>query len=178
MGLDEKSRACSETENWISDFPKTAAAGIASQPTVMNCPDFENYKFKECQSILMADNEKKKDKFEDSTWKDLIKKVKQENKTAGIESIEESPTKEILDVPKPIEKPSIDNVPIENPLEEPAVEEKMPAPQRTARKPRKSSGKFTTIMITKDLKQKLASQKELKESFGDLLERLLKKQTV
>jgi len=125
----------------------------------------------------MADNDKEEGKSEDSTWKDLIKKVKQENKTAGIESIEESPTKEILDVPKPIEKPAIDTIPIEKPLEEPSVEEKMPAPKKTMRKPRKSSGKFTTIMITRDLKQKLASQKQPRESFGDLLERLLKEKS-
>ncbi|MFH1473621.1 MAG: antitoxin VapB family protein [Candidatus Aenigmatarchaeota archaeon] len=119
----------------------------------------------------MADNKKGEEKSDDSLWKDLIEKVKQENRVATVKSIEEPPTKVGLDIPKPIEKPAIDEIPIEKPLEEPASVEKIKLPAKRAVK---KSGKFTTIMITKDLKKRLSEKKEAGESFGDMLERLLK----
>jgi hypothetical protein len=134
----------------------------------------------------MADEEKKEKKFEDSVWKNLIEKVKKENRASSQESIEEPATKQGNNTSKPIEsieKPAIADTPIEKSMEEPAIEEKIPEPEKKtieppkkAKKPAKGSGKFTTIMITRDLKQRLDVKKGSKESYGDLLERLLKKE--
>jgi hypothetical protein len=115
----------------------------------------------------MADNEND-DEF---LWKELIEKVKQENRAVSAKSIEEPATKEKLDVPKPIEKPTIDESSIEEMPEEPVPVEEVKKPAKGVVK---KSGKFTTIMITKDLKKRLTEKKEPRESFGDLLERLLK----
>jgi hypothetical protein len=134
----------------------------------------------------MDDDKKKEKKFEDSVWKNLIEKVKKENRTASTESIEEPTTKQEMVMPKSIEsieKPVKTDIPIEKPAEELVVKEKIAEPEKKtieppkkARKPSKGSGKFTTIMVTKDLKQRLDSKKEPKESYGDLLERLLRKE--
>jgi len=118
----------------------------------------------------MADNEKEGEEYDDSLWKDLIEKVKKENRAASTKSIEgPAPFKESV-IPKSIEKPTIDDVSIENPVTEPAPIESVKTP---AKRIAKGSGKFTTIMITKDLKKRLTGKKQPRESYGDLLERLL-----
>ena len=127
----------------------------------------------------MADEEKKEKKIEESVWKNLIEKVKKENRAATTESIEEPTTKQGMVMPKSIEsieKPVKTDIPIEKPGEETLTEEKISEPEKKVRKPPKSSGKFTTIMITRDLKERLDIKKEAKESYGDLLERLLRKE--
>jgi hypothetical protein len=134
----------------------------------------------------MADDKKKEGKFEDSVWKNLIEKVKKENRVASTKSIEEPLTKQEDTMPKSIEsieKPVKTELPIEKPVEEPVAEEKTTEPEKKATEPPKkeikapkSSNKFTTIMVTRELKERLDVKKGPKESYGDLLERLLKKE--
>lgn len=132
----------------------------------------------------MGDDKKDEKKFEDSVWKNLIEKVKRENRTATAKSIEEPTTKQELNTPKSIEsieKPAKIELPIEKSAEELVAEEKTVEPEKktielpkAAKKQSKSSGKFTTIMITRELKKRLDIKKGPKESYGDVLERLLK----
>ena len=124
----------------------------------------------------MAEGGKSDDKFEEDVWKSLIEKVKKENRAANQQPIDKIPPKREKVLEKPIERQTIDNIekiPLEKPIESESIEEEHVKPTVKPKKPEKS-GKFTTIMITKELKEKLASQKQGKESYGDVLERLLK----
>ena len=132
----------------------------------------------------MTDDERKEKKFEESVWKNLIEKVKKENRVAGTKSIEGPLTKQENKTPisiESIEKPLKTDLPIEKTIEKPTAEGKLPELEKktielpkAARKQSKSPGKFTTIMVTRELKERLDVKKGPKESYGDVLERLLK----
>ena len=93
---------------------------------------------------------------EDSVWKSLINEVKEEK------PIENEPAKQGVE-----NQDSIENKPIEKTIEKPL--------EKAIEKPKKepSKSKFTTIMITKELKDKIDSEKDPHESYGDFIKRLL-----
>ena len=129
----------------------------------------------------MAEDEEKES---EDVWKSIIEEVKKKGKPVKEASIDVS-EKQVIpkqDIKKPeaIEKISIEKsieIPkesIEKPLEDELEEEKpkeMVSKQSIAEEP----SKFTTIMITKELKERLVKAKNPKESYGKLIERLLEK---
>jgi hypothetical protein len=115
----------------------------------------------------------------------LIKEVKEENpKTEPIESPPSPPTKQEAESRNSIEsKPKEDSIEksIEKPKEETKPEEKQEEKTKESEKKpskpetKKKGGKFTTIMLTKELKEKLEKGKDPHESYGDYIKRLLEK---
>lgn len=150
----------------------------------------------------MAEEEEKKKETEDedSIWKSIVEEVKKQGTPVREKSIEvsEERPKEVRSLSKkPIEKvsgelaPKYDIKPKES-IEKPSIEgpigtsieksiEGVPekeetkkiTPKKEAEKPVKIPSKFTTIMITRELKEKLAKEKEPKESYGKFIKRLL-----
>ena len=111
---------------------------------------------------------------EDSFWKSIIEKVKKEGKYKSEKSIErpkEITPKEDIQKSESIEK-SIDiEKPIGKSIEKIKKEEFKEITPRE--EPIDEPNKFTTIMITKKLKERLAEEKNSKESYGKFIERLL-----
>jgi hypothetical protein len=136
----------------------------------------------------MAEDGEKKSEDEDSIWRSIIEEVKKEGKPVKEKSIDVTKEEKIKEVipkqgakkPESIEKESIEKsieIPEES-IEKPVEKEEEPVdeakPEEITKLVEKPS-KFTTIMITKELKERLAKEKNPKESYGDLIERLLEK---
>lgn len=120
----------------------------------------------------MEEAKKKSSGGEDSVWKSLIAEVKEE--TPRVKSIESPPTKQGAENENSIEKKPIEE-PIENPLAKPEEESKTEEKPAERPKKEKKAGKFTTIMITRELKGDIDSKKDPHESYGDFIKRLLEK---
>lgn len=128
----------------------------------------------------MEDDKKKASGDKEDVWKSLINEVKEEQPKQPIEKApapKQGPETQDSIGNKTIDK-SIEK-PIENAKEEPKAEEGEPkeAEEKPKEaKPAKKVGKFTTIMLTRELKEKLHSAKDPHESYGDFIARLLEKQ--
>ena len=132
--------------------------------------------------MVMDDKKKGASDEDDSVWKSLIEEVKEESPRK--ESIESPPTKQETETQDSIENKTIDN-PIEKTIEKPKEEAKSEGeqeekPEEAEKKPKKpealkKGGKFTTIMLTRELKEKLEKAKDPHESYGDFIKRLLEK---
>jgi hypothetical protein len=116
--------------------------------------------------MVMEDEKRKASGNGDDVWKSMIEEVKKE--APKQESIDETPApKQGIET-----QDSIENKTIEEPIEKP-LEKAEEAPKKEA--PAKKAGKFTTIMLTKELKQRLEKAKDPHESYGDCIKRLLDK---
>ena len=125
----------------------------------------------------MVMEEEKKSKSENGdVWKNIIEEVKEESPKA--ESIEEKPSsKQGVEIQNSIENKTIDK-PIEKTIETPKEGTKPEEKQEEKPKPKTEKSKnekFTTIMLTKELKQKLKEAKDPHESYGDFIKKLLEK---
>ena len=121
---------------------------------------------------MVMEDEKKSKSENGDVWKNIIKEVKEESPKS--ESIEKKPaTKQEPKTQDSIENKAIEK-PIEKPKEETKPEEKQEEkPEQKATKSK--NAKFTTIMLTKELKQKLKDAKDPHESYGDYIKKLLEK---
>jgi len=118
--------------------------------------------------MVMEDKKKGVSDSEDSIWKSLIEEVKEES--PKVESIERQPAKQEAEI-----KNSIENKTIEKPIEKPLAKSEEKSVEQS--KKEKKVGKFTTIMITRELKGSIDSKKDPHESYGDFIKRLLEKQS-
>lgn len=130
--------------------------------------------------MVMEDEKKKASGNEESVWKSMIEEVKKEKHE---EPIEKSPsTKQEADSQNSIESKTIEE-PIEKAEEKPKESEEKPkeaekpkqVEKKTSKPKEKKGGKFTTIMLTRDLKEKMEKAKDPHESYGDFIKRLLEK---
>ncbi|MBN2202730.1 MAG: hypothetical protein JW700_00890 [Candidatus Aenigmarchaeota archaeon] len=120
-------------------------------------------------------DEEKKRSSEDgeSVWKNLIEEVKEE--APKPQSIEESAsTKQEAETQDSIEKKPIENS-IEIPKEETQIPSEKPKTEDKPKEDAPKKSKFTTIMLTKELKAKLEKAKDPHESYGDYIQRLIEK---
>ncbi|MFH0929045.1 MAG: hypothetical protein V1818_01665 [Candidatus Aenigmatarchaeota archaeon] len=127
----------------------------------------------------MEEEKKKASDSGESIWKSLMKEVKEE--APKEESIDETPAAK----QGPVFQNSIEKKPIEDSIEKPLenTEEKTDKPKEETKAEEKSAekkeapkkSKFTTIMLTKELKEKLTKAKDPHESYGDYIQRLLER---
>jgi len=132
---------------------------------------------------MVEDKEKKEEiKDENSIWKSIVEEVKKQGMPIKEKSIENTETelapKYDIKKPESIEKVSIEEsieIPEEKSIEKISKKEEHKKISSKEQVTKPVGSKFTTIMITKELKERLAKKKEPKESYGDVIQRLLEK---